>query len=69
MTEIQTPFSAVDEALDLADTPHYPVNVHIEVKAAGRLDAEKMRAALQAALLKHPLARARKLPPNGPYLM
>ena len=64
MTEIQTPFSAIDETLDLSDSAHYPVNVHIEAKAPGRLDGEKMRAAVQVALGKHPMARARKLPPK-----
>jgi NRPS condensation-like uncharacterized protein len=60
----QTPFSAVDEALDLADSAYYPVNVHIEAKASRHLDAEKLRAAVQTALQIHPLARAFKLPPK-----
>jgi NRPS condensation-like uncharacterized protein len=64
MTAIQTPFSAVDEALDLADSAHYPVNVHIEAKAGGHLDAEKLRAAVQSAMQTHPLARAFKVPPE-----
>ncbi len=64
MTATRTPFSAVDEALDLADSAHYPVNVHIEVKASGQLDADKLRAAVQIAMQNHPLARACKLPPK-----
>ncbi len=61
---IKTPFSVVDELMDFADSPQYPTNVHIEIKAPGRLDAEKMHAAVYAALDKHPLSLARKLPPK-----
>jgi len=61
---IKTPFSVVDEIMAFADSPQYPTNVHIEAKAPGRLDAEKMWAAVHAALDVHPLARARKLPPE-----
>ena len=61
MTAIQTPFSPIDEILELTDTAQYPVNVHIEAKAAGTLDATRMRAAVHSALDKHPLARARKI--------
>jgi NRPS condensation-like uncharacterized protein len=64
MNAKQTPFSTVDEIMEFADSPQYPANVHIEAKAPGQLNAEKMRASVQAALDMHPLARARKLPPK-----
>lgn len=38
--------------------------MHIEVKVAGALDAEKMHEAVHAALQLHPLARARKILPK-----
>ena len=60
----QTPFSPIDELLDLTDSDQYPVNVHIEAKAPGTLDAARMREAVHAALDAHPLARARKVPPK-----
>jgi NRPS condensation-like uncharacterized protein len=64
MNTTTTPFSVVDEIMGFADSPQYPVSVHIEVKAPGQLNAEKMQAAVHAALDMHPLARARKLPPK-----
>ncbi len=64
MTALQTPFSPIDEVLELTDSARYPVNVHIEAKAPDRLDAGRMRAAVHVALDKHPLARAKKLPPE-----
>jgi hypothetical protein len=63
MNSVQTPFSPIDELLELTDNPRYPVNVHIEAKAPGTLDAERMHAAVHTALDVHPLARARKIPP------
>jgi len=64
MTQTQTPFSPIDELMDLTDGARYPVNVHIEAKAPGSLDAQKMRAAVNTALYQHPLARARKIDPE-----
>ena len=64
MNTVQTPFSPIDELLELTDNPRYPVNVHIEAKAPGTLDAERMHAAVHTALDVHPLARARKIPPR-----
>ncbi len=64
MSATQTPFSPIDELLDLTDSARYPVNVHIEAKAPGTLDADKMRAAVRAAVDAHPLARARKVAPQ-----
>ena len=64
MNTVKTPFSPIDELLDLTDSSRYPVNVHIEAKAPGTLDAAMMRAAVQAAVNTHPLARARKVVPE-----
>ena len=62
MNATTTPFSVVDEIMGFADSPQYPASVHIEIKAPGQLNAEKMQAAVYAALDMHPLALARKLP-------
>jgi NRPS condensation-like uncharacterized protein len=63
MTYIKTPFSPIDEILALTDSDAYPVNVHIEARAPGTIDAACMREAVAAAIAIHPLARARRLPP------
>lgn len=63
MTYQKTPFSPIDEILDLTDSDAYPVNVHIEVRAPDSIDAARMRDAVAAAIEIHPLARARRLPP------
>jgi NRPS condensation-like uncharacterized protein len=60
----KTPFSPIDELLDLTDSDQFPMNVHIEAKAPGTLDADRMWEAVHAALEAHPLARARKVPPR-----
>ncbi|MBT4518636.1 MAG: hypothetical protein HOC23_01415 [Halieaceae bacterium] len=64
MTTVHSPFSPIDEVLHLTDSDQYPVNVHIEVKAPGELDAEAMRDAVHKALAVHPLARARLVRPS-----
>ena len=64
MALTHTPFSPIDEIMALTDSDQYPVNVHIEAKAPGALDADRMRDAVHAALDAHPLARARKITPK-----
>ena len=64
MPVTQTPFSPIDELFELTDSARYPVNVHIEAKAPGTIDADRMRHAVQAAVQAHPLARARKVSPE-----
>src|SRR5207245_336754 len=43
-------------------TPTHPLLVHLEVRVDGSLDEERLRAAVLAAIGKHPLARARLQP-------
>jgi NRPS condensation-like uncharacterized protein len=59
-TEQWTPFNAVDEVVHLLDTEAEPWSIQLEVRVAGALDEERLRAALSEALDRHPMARARK---------
>ncbi|MGH3924177.1 MAG: hypothetical protein ACRDTT_15155, partial [Pseudonocardiaceae bacterium] len=56
----RTRFSAVDEAVHLLDSVSEPWSVHVEARVRGALDETSLRAAVTAALARHPLARARK---------
>lgn len=56
------PFTVVDEAVHHLDTPAEPWSIQLELGLAGRLDAERLRAAVEAAVARHPMARARMLP-------
>lgn len=58
----QVPFNVVDEVVYLLDTEAEPWSVQVEVRVAGTLDEERLRAALSEALDRHPMARARKAP-------
>lgn len=54
------PFNVIDEAVHLLDTRASPWSVQLEVRVAGRLDQDRLAAALATALGRHPRARARK---------
>jgi len=54
------PFSTMDEAMMHSDTRRYHCNVHVEVRAPGKLDAQRMREAVYKAMKDHPLARSRR---------
>jgi NRPS condensation-like uncharacterized protein len=56
------PFTVIDEAVLLLDTPWEPWSVQLEVRAGGRLDEDRLRAAVGTALRRHPMALARMLP-------
>ena len=56
------PFNEADEAVHLLDSPTEAWSIHVEARFAGRLDDDGLRAAVAAALARHPMARARKLP-------
>ncbi|MEC3980074.1 hypothetical protein [Amycolatopsis sp. H20-H5] len=62
MIETLLPFTKVDELGCHFDTPDEPNSIHLEVRVAGRLDADRLRVAVRAALAAHPLARARRGP-------
>jgi NRPS condensation-like uncharacterized protein len=56
------PFNEADEAVHLLDSPTEAWSIHLEARFAGRLDDDRLRAAVAAGLARHPMARARKLP-------
>jgi hypothetical protein len=56
------PFNDVDEVVHLLDTETEPWSIQLEVAVAGRLDENRLRTALAEAFLRHPMARARKMP-------
>ncbi|HWC09878.1 MAG TPA: hypothetical protein VG455_01510, partial [Acidimicrobiales bacterium] len=56
------PFNVADEAVHLLDSPTEAWSIHLEARFGGRLDDDRLRAAVGAALARHPMARARKLP-------
>jgi NRPS condensation-like uncharacterized protein len=58
----RVPFNVVDELIHHLDVPAEPWTVQIEMRVDGRLDEERLRAAIAAALARHPMARARRAP-------
>ena len=56
------PFTVIDQAVHLLDTPSEPWGVHLELGVAGRLDPTLQRVAVDGAMAAHPMARARRLP-------
>ncbi len=56
------PFNAADEAVHLLDSQAEPWSVHLEARLNGRVDDERLRSAVAAAVARHPLARARRAP-------
>jgi NRPS condensation-like uncharacterized protein len=62
LTDERVPFTSIDEAVHLLDTPAEPWSIQLEVRVSGVLDAERLRAAVPVALAHHPMARAKLLP-------
>ncbi|HEY8201871.1 MAG TPA: hypothetical protein VII47_11005, partial [Actinomycetota bacterium] len=62
---LRTPFSPIDEAVHLLDSAVEPWSIHWEVRVAGRLDEDRLRLALEEALARHPMARARRAATSG----
>lgn len=56
------PFTVIDQAVHLLDTPAEPWGIQMELGLAGHLDEEHLRAAVQSASGAHDMARARQLP-------
>jgi NRPS condensation-like uncharacterized protein len=56
------PFNIADEAVHLLDCETEPWSIHLEARFPGRLDDDRLRAAVGTALARHPMARARKAP-------
>jgi len=59
---VETPFNEVDEAFFHLSRPNEPDSIQFEVRAPGRLDAERLASAVAHALRLHPMARARQAP-------
>jgi NRPS condensation-like uncharacterized protein len=59
--EQKLPFSVVDEAVYLLDNEVEPWSIQLEVRVEGRLDDSRLHDAVNEALLRHPMARARKM--------
>ena len=55
----QVPLNVLDEHFLNLDQEREPWGVHIEVRVSGRLDAERLAAAIRAAIGRHPLARVK----------
>ncbi|MEA2431225.1 MAG: hypothetical protein QOF65_638 [Thermoleophilaceae bacterium] len=53
------PLNVLDELYLHLDREDEPWSVHLEVRAEGRVDAERLEAAVREAALRHPIARAR----------
>ncbi len=62
VTDERVPFTSIDEAVHLLDTPAEPWSIQLEVRVAGQLDEDRLRAAIPEALSHHPMARAKLLP-------
>lgn len=55
------PFNVIDQAINLLDTQAAPWSVQLEARVTGSLDEGRLRTALDEALRRHPMARARKV--------
>ncbi len=55
-------FTVLEETFMHLDDPTHPITVHVEVRVAERLDDERLRKAIHAAIRKHPRARAHLKP-------
>ncbi|WP_042377192.1 hypothetical protein [Streptacidiphilus melanogenes] len=62
MTTQATRFTAVDETADLMERRGEPNLIYLELGVAGRLDPERLRAAVHTAFADHPATRSRRLP-------
>lgn len=58
------PFTVVDEAIHGLDSPTEPWSIQVELGLSGHLDETRLRGALVQALDRHPMARARMVPPR-----
>ena len=56
------PFTVIDQAVHLLDTPAEPWGIQLEIALRGHLDEDRLRAAVRSAVDAHPMARARLLP-------
>ena len=62
LTDERVPFTSLDEAVHLLDTPAEPWSIQLEVRVTGQIEEDRLRAAIPEALSHHPMARAKLLP-------
>ena len=55
------PFELVDEAVHVLDVEAQPWSIQVEVQTPGSVDEGRLRSAVGQALVRHPMARARKV--------
>ncbi|HEX6596590.1 MAG TPA: hypothetical protein VF045_06615 [Acidimicrobiales bacterium] len=58
----RVPFTVIDQAVHLLDTPSEPWGIQLELTLSGSLDEAKLRSAVRTAMARHPMTRARRLP-------
>ena len=58
----RVPFTVIDQAVHILDTPVEPWTIQVELGLEGSLDEDRLRQALHASLARHPMARARMVP-------
>ena len=56
------PFTVIDQAVHLLETPAEPWGIQLEIGLPGHLDEDRLRKAVRSAAEAHPMARARLLP-------
>ena len=59
---VMVPFSLLDEAFYLLDNEDAPWSIQLEVRVRGVLDESRLQAALEQAIVTHPMARACRVP-------
>lgn len=56
------PFTVIDQAVHVLDTPAEPWTIQMELELGGHLDEDRLRQAVRLAVTAHPMARARQRP-------
>src|SRR5919202_6698090 len=56
------PFTVIDQAVHVLDTPSEPWSIQLELGLRGHLDEERLAAGVRAGMQRHPMTRARQLP-------
>ncbi|MFN2390000.1 MAG: hypothetical protein ABR575_10410 [Actinomycetota bacterium] len=59
------PFGTIDESIQILDTEAAPWSIQVEARVRGALDEDRLRAAILAAVGRHPLAHARRAPAHA----
>jgi NRPS condensation-like uncharacterized protein len=59
---LRFPFTVIDEAVHLLDTPMEPWSIELELSFSGRLEEDRLREAVAGAAVNHAMVRARQRP-------